>query len=210
VTEEEHNSRQEAIFDEHADFFASEDASPPQVLERLRRIAVTCQVTPETTILDVATGTGGLLPHFEDRGANLRLVTGVDLSGGMLDYARKRFPSATFVKSDIMKYRPVAGARFDRVVFNACFGNFWDQGLVLKHTEAELVRDGGLIVISHPLGRKWLGDLKARDPQMVRHALPTRVELEALASRCAPGLAVELCDDEADYYCAALRCRQQP
>lgn len=42
---------------------------------------------------------------------------------------------------------------------------------------------GGYIVISHPLGRKWLEEyLHKKDPVMVPHLLPDQAQLEALMS----------------------------
>jgi len=207
-TEEEHNSYQEDVFDRHSPLFAEPGRTPPDVEERLQRIARACRLTGETTILDVATGTGALLPYFEAQGACLRHVTGVDLSGGMLGFARERFPAATFVKEDVLKYTHPKGERFDRVVLNACFGNLWDQGLALQHVVEALLKDGGLIVISHPLGRKWLQDLQAQDPRMVRHPLPSRSDLQLLASRISPRLRVESFEEDDGFYCGVLQLKR--
>ena len=40
---------------------------------------------------------------------------------------------------------------------------------------------GGYIIISHPLGRKWLNEtLHEQDPEMVPHPLPDQAQLEDL------------------------------
>lgn len=85
-----HNAYQAQVFDEQSGFFASPAATPPSVAPKLRRIAESCRLTRESSVLDVGTGTGALLPFFREQGTELRKVTGVDLSKGMLSFARER------------------------------------------------------------------------------------------------------------------------
>eukprot|EP00438_Fugacium_kawagutii_P022555 Skav202586 [mRNA] locus=scaffold1305:73866:83413:+ [translate_table: standard] len=68
-----HNAYQAKVFDEKSDFFASATATPPNVVPRLQRIAASA-----------------LLPFFKESGGDLAKVTGVDLSDGMLRFARER------------------------------------------------------------------------------------------------------------------------
>jgi len=207
---EEHNRYQEATFDGAADFFASPAATPPDVVPRMQRIARTCQFNDDTKILDVATGTGALLPYFSEAGARLDKLTGVDLSQGMLTYAMEKFPMATFSKADINDFYPDDSHRggpvyFDRIIFNAVFGNLFNQAATLKHVST-LLEANGLVVISHPLGRKWLRDvLHKKDPRMVPHDLPSEVALRNLIVTENLDLEVVTVDDEEDFYCAVLR-----
>lgn len=198
-----HNAYQAKVFDEKSDFFASATATPPQVVPRLQRIAASCRLAPKTTLLDVGTGTGALLPFFQESGADLSKVTGVDLSAGMLSFARQRFPQVKFVQDDVLNF---TGGRYDRVVFNACFGNLYDPVAVLQHVARELLSEGGLVVISHPLGRAWLRTLQEKDPQMVLHDLPGSEGLKQMLAQ-VPELALESLEDEADYYCLVLKRR---
>mmetsp|Transcript_53896 Transcript_53896/g.100994 ORF Transcript_53896/g.100994 Transcript_53896/m.100994 type:complete len:253 (+) Transcript_53896:41-799(+) len=202
----DHSAYQAKIFDEKSDFFASAVATPPEVVPRLLRIADSCRLAPGTTVLDIGTGTGALLPFFEAAGASLEDLTGVDLSSGMLTYARQRFPKATFVHQDVAEFFGPGGCRYERVVFNACFGNLFDPLAVLQHVSRDLLADGGLVVISHPLGRKWLRGLQRKDPQMVLHDLPGQAEIDHILQQ-VPELALEQLNDESDYYCLVLRRR---
>lgn len=199
-----HNRYQEKVFDEKSDFFASATATPPKVVPRLQRIATSCRLAPKTTLLDVGTGTGALLPFFQESGCDLSKVTGVDLSAGMLSFARERFPQVKFVQEDVLQFH--GGEKYDRVVFNACFGNLYDPVAVLKHVAQELLSEGGLVVISHPLGRPWLRTLQEKDPRMVLHDLPGSNELKEMLTQ-VPELLLESLEDEADYYCLILKRR---
>ena len=66
---------------------------------------------------------------------------------------------------------------------------------------------GGYIVISHPLGRKWLEEyMHKKDPVMVPHLLPDQAQIEALISDLP--LRLHTYVDEEHLYIATLQvCR---
>jgi len=67
------------------------------------------------------------------------------------------------------------------VVFNAVFGNLFDQRAALE-AAAALLQEGGRIVISHPLGRAFHERLRAGETDIVPHALPDAAALSELLS----------------------------
>ena len=170
----EHNKRQSAVFDEASAFFASADATPPDVVPLLREIVAAAELAPGSSVLDVGTGTGALVPFYEELGLSQGSITGVDLSPKMIAYAAERYPEANFLCADILAVS--APGAFDAVVINACFGNMHDQQLVLEHA-ASLVRTGGRVLIAHPLGASFVEQLQQDDPGVVPHSLPTRDSL---------------------------------
>eukprot|EP00965_Chrysotila_dentata_P177487 5862728-Pleurochrysis_carterae.AAC.1 len=114
----------------------------------------------------------------------------------MLTHASGRFPEARFLRADICDVR-LAGSKAGRadagtsdgthdeaaaidpvdvVIFNACFGNLWSQPSALC-TAASLLLPNGRVLISHPLGRGFVDELRASDPQTVPHSLPSREQL---------------------------------
>lgn len=67
-----------------------------------------------------------------------------------------------------------------------------------------MLRPGGSIVVSHPMGRKWHSGLHERSPDTVPHPLPDdRAEFEHLVHDL-PLRVVELVD-EGDLYLAVLQ-----
>ena len=223
ISREAHNRRQAAAFNDAASFFASEEATPERVVPVLRDIAkaVASSGSGQMRILDVATGTGALLPFYLQSGVALSDVTGVDLSSGMLSHAQRRFPEAAFICSDFTELPP--RPEYDVVVFNACFGNMFDQRVsrrafaparhcshgpahclklplpyeqaALAHAAA-LLRPGGSAFISHPLGSSFVRELHASDPSVVPHELPS---LEALIDLAGPSLEVAQYRDESEH-----------
>lgn len=66
---------------------------------------------------------------------------------------------------------------------------------------------GGYIVISHPLGRKWLEEyMHKKDPVMVPHLLPDQAQLEALISDLP--LRLHSYVDEEHLYIATLQVKR--
>lgn len=204
VGRSEHNAYQAKVFDEHADFFAGPSAVPPAAVPRMERIASELNLEANHKILDVATGTGAMLPYLAKEGAMLSQVVGVDLSERMLSFAKQNFPEVSFVQGDILEYGKSGSTKFDRILFNACFANFLDPVVILQHTAEHLAADNALIAISHPLGRGWLNGLREKDPRMVPNHLPDEAELHEMLAK-VPSLSVEAFFDEAEYYCVLLR-----
>ena len=180
-----HNARQASTFDEASTFFASAEATPPEVVPAMQSIALSVadNLGEGARVLDVATGTGALLPFYEEQRVDLRRVVGVDLSGDMLAFARKRFPVSTFVQADFLDLEQEdVGGGFDAIVFNACFANLYDQAAAIRHA-ASLLNEGGRVFISHPLGSEFVRQLHASDPGVVPHVLPDEAALGEMAGR---------------------------
>ena len=139
----------------------------PELAALARRSPAWRGVLRAPRVLDVGTGTGALLPFYRLRGIPPAQITGVDLCGAMLEHARLRFPEATFLEQDFLQVGE-GEEPFDAVVFNAVFANLYDQQAALRHA-ATLLRDGGGVVIAHPLGAGFVKGLKASDPTVVPH-----------------------------------------
>ena len=72
------------------------------------------RLEPGTKLLDVASGPGFVAAAAAERGA---IVVGVDFSPAMVDYARRRHPTLTFMEGDAEKLR-LPDRNFDAVVMN--------------------------------------------------------------------------------------------
>jgi riboflavin kinase len=187
-------------------------------------------------ILDVGCGAGALWPYLAeaaatatDGGVKLK-VTGVDVSRNMVRAAADRadalFEEFMFtphkhnfavIESDVLQLDSNKGKNsYDLIVVNACFGNFWNQTAVLDHVSGELLRHGGSIVVSHPLGAEFVTKLHEEDAATVPHTLPATAS--AWTNDLALTLPLELTDlqhptatidaREAPFYFTALqKCR---
>jgi len=71
--------------------------------------------------------------------------------------------------------------KYDAVVVNACFGNFYDVDALLSAC-AQSLKPNGVACITHPLGAGFVRKLHEESPDTVPNFLPTRDELDALCS----------------------------
>lgn len=94
-------------------------------------------------VLDVATGTGLVLRALRDRDPVLRL-TGIDLSGGMLEVARAELPDATLTEGDATVL-PFGDDTFDLVTCATGLHLFPDADAAVAEW-ARVLRPGGRVV----------------------------------------------------------------
>jgi len=140
-------------------------------------------------ILDVATGTGDFAIQLQ-RSLNPRHITGIDLSQGMLDEARRKVEARglsqviTFRQDDCMALH-MDDASVDAVTVAFGVRNF--EHLLQGYREmARVLRPGGMLCVlelstpTHPLIRRfydlytlhiipWLGSLKSGDKSAYRY-----------------------------------------
>jgi SAM-dependent methyltransferase len=71
-------------------------------------------------VLDVGCGTGDLLAWLRDRHIDVQYC-GIDITSGMVEAARSRFPEARFERGSVLEWAPAAGDAFDWVVASGIF-----------------------------------------------------------------------------------------
>lgn len=110
------------------------------------------------TVLDLGTGTGGLLPAL---GRHVDRVVAVDMSRGMLDQARQRLEVAGSANVDLLRadagLLPFPPATVDGVVANMILHHLSEPGVVLREV-ARVLRPGGrgVIVDFESHDEQWL------------------------------------------------------
>jgi SAM-dependent methyltransferase len=104
--------------------------------------------TPGPRALDLACGHGPVARELARRGAR---VTGLDLSGALLDRARSIDPTIDYLQGDATDPAVLAGAEFDLVVCNFGLSDIDDLDGVCR-TIARVLIPGGRLVFSilHP------------------------------------------------------------
>ncbi|KAK9909502.1 hypothetical protein WJX75_003231 [Coccomyxa subellipsoidea] len=204
---EEHNRRQAEVFTKKTEQFLK--PLPADIHERLQRIVnVVPDLGPSSRVMDVGSGTGCLVPCMQQRG--VQDILAVDLAEDMLTKASEQFGTSSSLGNDPgfrtwvgdVESVPAYQGPFDAAFLNAVFGNVFDQRETLLRT-ALLLRPGGHIVISHPLGRAWHEVLRAGDAELVPHAFPDTPTLQQLIAGLP--LRMRSFQDDKDLYLAVLQ-----
>ena len=212
TSQDTHLNLQQRYFSQRVSSFSQD--IPQDVKQRLEKIVNLSKLKSSHTVLDVATGTGVLIEYFLKLGVSPKNIVGIDLTHEMLSQASSKYPEVAFCNTDFLKFGPESdfilnnndsekvNLKFNQIYFNACFGNFLNQKLVIKKAKS-LLKSRGKIIISHPLGKKFVAQLNMACPEIVPNLLPDQEKLLELASQF--NLDINLFDDCVDFYIAILQ-----
>lgn len=191
-----------AFFDHHAPTW---DANrPPEEQAKLLRVVELAEVQPGEVVLDVGTGTGVLVPHLLRALGPTGRVVAIDESAGMLEVARQKGfpPRVTFLQADVHDL-PLPEAEFHRVICNAALPHFHDHAQSLREM-TRVLRPGGLLVISHPIGREAV-NARHREAggAVAQDVVPSPEAMRALLQEVS--LVEPRVVDEPEFYFVAAR-----
>ena len=195
-------SSQAEFFDSYADRWDSMERE--DICARLDRVVRESGINPGMRILDVGTGTGVLIPRLLEAMGNSGSILAIDISQGMLQVAAsKGFPdNVRFQLADIEDF-DYPDCSFDRVMCNAVFPHFRNKQAALTRIY-RLLRPGGLLVISHPIGREAVNQVhRESGPVVAEDRVPDTKRMRQILE--AVGLADIRVIDEPEFYLATGR-----
>ena len=137
-----------AFFDKMA---AGWDASCPHIDARIRHILDYAAITEGVSVLDVACGTGVLIPDYLER--RVSNDTAIDIAPGMIAEAGRKFaqPNVHLISGDVETWPFLE--RFDRIMVYNALPHFNDPRLVVKRLNG-LLNTGGRLTIAHGASRE--------------------------------------------------------
>ena len=105
-------------------------------------------------VLDVACGTGVLMPYYIKRGA---LVTGIDISPEMIKLARKKFhrDNIQFICGDAQTKD--VGEGYDAIVIYNAFPHFPNSNSLIERLSS-LLAPNGFLTVAHGAGREVIDE----------------------------------------------------
>lgn len=106
------------------------------------------EVTSGKHVLDVACGTGVMIPYYLER--NAASVTAIDISPEMARIAREKFPQAHVVCGDVEE--AVFDWNFDCIVVYNAFPHFPEPERLIRRL-SELLAPGGTLTVAHGMSR---------------------------------------------------------
>jgi ubiquinone/menaquinone biosynthesis C-methylase UbiE len=133
---------------------------PEGVPERLKEIVASAKIAKSDVVLDVGTGTGILIPLIQLY--EPKTIYACDLSEVMLAHLREKYPYAKTIAADVRDLLLPDGS-INVVFMNACYPNIVDKHGSFMNT-SRMMKPGGRMVISHPLGKSFVELLKEKSP----------------------------------------------
>ena len=132
------------------------------------------------SVLDVACGTGVLIPDYLRRGA--ASVTAIDISPKMIDYAREKFPQSNvhLLCADVETMR--FESLFDCIVVYNAFPHFFDPAHLIEKLAGDL-KAGGILTVAHGMSRERINRHHSGSASKVSLSL---MDVDALAELFAP------------------------
>lgn len=136
------------FFDDLADTWDRDLIIDPGIVNSILDNAA---VSKGKTILDVACGTGVLMPFYLER--EVKCVTAVDLSPKMIAVALEKYDDQriSFICGDILDVS--LPQKYDCIVVYNAFPHFPDQRGLIKRLSS-LLKDGGTLTIAHGMSRE--------------------------------------------------------
>lgn len=160
--------------------------------EVIHMILENAQVSEGKDILDVACGTGVLIPDYLAR--KVKSVTAIDISREMVKIAQDKFSTEAVkvicgdIETEEFEHK------FDCIMVYNAFPHFFEQEKLIKHLST-LLNKGGTLTVAHGMSREQINQLHAGSAREVSVGLISEKEL---ADMYRPELEVmiELSDDK--------------
>ena len=123
--------------------------------EIINKILDTAKVHEGKEILDVACGTGVLIPDYLER--NVKSIVAIDISPEMVQIAQKKFPQKNVeiicgdVETEVFEHK------FDCIVVYNAFPHFPEPEKLIKVLASHL-KTGGTLTIAHGMSREKINE----------------------------------------------------
>ncbi len=136
-------------------------------------------------ILDVGSGTGVLIPFLMKKFGNEAEITAIDFAEKMIEVSSKKhkhYDNLQFIVGDVYTY-PFSEEKFDLIICYSVFPHFNDKDRILSRF-AELLKNGGSLVIFHSQSRETINNLHKKAGEEVKEdRLPSALDVAENAKK---------------------------
>ena len=180
------------FFDRAASSWDAEMIKNDAIIERILDNA---EIEEGQDILDVACGTGVMLPYYLQRG--VASVTGIDISSEMVKIAQDKFSGNSRIQiiwGDVEEWK--SDKKFDRIVVYNAFPHFSNPKRLIKIL-AGLLKENGRLTIAHGMSREAIDDHHKGAARKISNGL---MRMENLKKLFDPHFTVEVMVSNSNMY----------
>jgi len=173
----------------------------PDLIERLEDLVVQFEMRNGDKVLDVGTGTGGLIPLLLKYIGSERFIIAIDFSEKMIRRAKDKFrdkENLSFSVSSV-EHLPFKKRFFDCVICFGAFPHFEDQVKALSEMH-RVLKDEGKLSIAHALSSIELRNHHRGSSPVTHDVLPEEGEMRKMMNE-AGFMDVYIIDKEKYYIC---------
>ena len=172
-----------AFFDNFADTWDSYRNTNVKILEQLMVLA---NIPAGSTVLDVGSGTGVLLPYLHAAVGTDGKITAVDFSEKMLAKAQEKFADLGNVKfcvGDVLEMN-IPAESIDVVICLNFFPHLHTRKKEFIRKMKSFLKTGGSLIIMHDISREKVNSIHRDSSVVTEHRLPEAKVVAEMLQAC--------------------------
>lgn len=127
--------------------------------EKINTLLSKLNITDNSKVLDIGTGTGVLIPFLKSLNPN-GYIKGVDISSEMLNVAREKFRNIEKVSFELVDVEnDVINETYDSIVLYSMFPHLKDKTNTIKKLVEKNLGKSGQLIIAHSNSRAFLNNM---------------------------------------------------
>ena len=168
--------------------------------KRINKLLSQISIKNGDSVLDVGTGTGVLIPFYKEINKDGE-ITGVDMSEGMINVAKRKFGELYNVKFEILDVENDSiEKKFDKIVLYSMFPHLNNRVEAVKKLVSNNLKENGKLLIAHSDSREFLNNLHSNADERVSEDILIEVNKQKEAFEKASLKVTKAYEDDEIYY----------
>lgn len=168
--------------------------------KKINKLLSQISISNGDSILDIGTGTGVLIPFYKELNRDGE-ITGVDISEGMLNVAKRKFGqliNVKFEKVDVEK--DFIEEKYDKIVLYSMFPHLNNKTETIKKLVNNNLKEKGKLLIAHSDSREFLNNLHSNADERVSEDILIEVNKQKEIFERASLNVTKAYEDDEIYY----------
>lgn len=173
--------------------------------KRLAEIVLLFNIKSNELILDVGTGTGGIIPYLLDYTKPYGFIHAIDFAEEMIKIAKRKFFHENRVEFHVCSVYsiPFQNRFFDKIICFGAFPHFEDKSKALREMN-RVLKNSCSLIISHAMSSQEIKEHHNKAEVVKNDCLPTEKEMAILLE--STGFIIKrLYDQPGLYLCEAQK-----